>query len=61
MIYVCVIIAFLCAKQKCAKNLTGFVLFKGFIHEVLLPFILQVVNSLSAKLPRLKKKIWVGG
>ena len=29
-----VIIAFLCAKQKCAKNLTGFVLFNGFIHEV---------------------------
>ena len=52
MIYVCVIIAFLGAKQKCAKNLTGFVLFNGFIHEVSLPFILQVGNSLSAKLPR---------
>ena len=61
MIYVCVIIAFLGAKQKCAKNLTGFVLFNGFIHEVSLPFILEVGHSLSAKLSRFKKMIWVGG
>ena len=57
----CVIIAFLCAKQKCAIILTGFVLFNGFIHEVSLPFILQVGHLLSAKLSRLKKMIWVGG
>ena len=46
----CVIIAFLCAKKKCAKKLTGFVL------EVPVPFIKQVGNPISAKLPRFEKK-----